>query len=125
MEPVEIDLVDSVTRMLERNLGEIRRSLDIAATASMLGMSRATLHRRPAEKGVSFKELRSASRLNLAARLLRTTNQEVTEISAILGYSGLSAFCRAFKIAKSCSPMEYRYLHQKAPYESGGFAKPE
>ena len=113
MEPVENDLVDSVTQILERNLGDSGRSLDIEATASLLGMSRATLHRRLAEKGISFKELRSKSRFNLAARLLRSTSLDITAISALLGYSELSSFCRAFKIANACSPMAYRYLHQK------------
>ncbi|USX15993.1 AraC family transcriptional regulator [Oxalobacteraceae bacterium OTU3CAMAD1] len=113
MEPVENDLVDSVTRILERNLGDSGRSLDIEATASFLGMSRATLHRRLAEKGVSFKALRSQSRFNLAARLLRNTSQDITSISALLGYSELSSFCRAFKIANDCSPKAYRCLHQK------------
>jgi AraC-like DNA-binding protein len=108
LEPHEIDFVATVESLLERNLAELRRSLDIEATASQLGMSRATLHRRLAEAGVSFRELRSRSRLAYAAYLLRTTVRDIASISTILGYSESSAFCRAFKAQHDCSPNEYR-----------------
>lgn len=111
MEPVEIDLLASVERILERHLAEHHRSLDIEATALLLGMSRATLHRRFAEQGQSFRTLRGKTRLAYAAQLLRSTPLSITQISASLGYSASSAFCRAFKAQHNRSPMDYRNIY--------------
>lgn len=52
-------------------------------------------------------------RMNNAIRLLETTDYNVTEISAIIGYDNPLYFSRLFKKHKGVSPSEYRKLLQK------------
>lgn len=52
-------------------------------------------------------------RMNNAIRLLETTDYNVTEISAIIGYDNPLYFSRLFKKRKGVSPSEYRKLLQK------------
>ena len=52
-------------------------------------------------------------RMNNAVSLLETTDYNVTEISAIIGYDNALYFSRLFKKHKGVSPSEYRKLLQK------------
>jgi len=52
-------------------------------------------------------------RMNNAVSLLETTDYNVTEISAIIGYDNPLYFSRLFKKHKGVSPSEYRKLLQK------------
>ncbi len=52
-------------------------------------------------------------RMNNAISLLETTDYNVTEISAIIGYDNPLYFSRLFKKHKGVSPSEYRKLLQK------------
>ena len=52
-------------------------------------------------------------RMNNAASLLETTDYNMTEISAIIGYDNPLYFSRLFKKYKGVSPSEYRKLLQK------------
>ena len=54
-----------------------------------------------------------ALRMNNAISLLETTDYNVTEISAIIGYDNPLYFSRLFKKHKGVSPSEYRKLLQK------------
>ena len=52
-------------------------------------------------------------RMNNAVSLLETTDYNVAEISAIIGYDNALYFSRLFKKHKGVSPSEYRRLFQK------------
>ena len=52
-------------------------------------------------------------RMNNAISLLETTDYNVTEISAIVGYDNALYFSRLFKKHKGVSPTDYRKLFQK------------
>ena len=52
-------------------------------------------------------------RMNNAISLLETTDYNVTEISAIVGYDNALYFSRLFKKHKGVSPTDYRTLFQK------------
>ena len=54
-----------------------------------------------------------ALRMNNAISLLETTDYNVAEISAIIGYDNALYFSRLFKKHKGVSPSEYRKLLQK------------
>ena len=51
-------------------------------------------------------------RINNAVSLLETTDYNVTEISAIVGYENPLYFSRIFKKQKGVSPSEYRKMLQ-------------
>jgi len=59
-------------------------------------------------KGVSMQNYHTTLRLGTAARLLRTTDQTVSEIAEAVGFSDALYFSRRFKDQFSLSPREYR-----------------
>jgi AraC-like DNA-binding protein len=76
-----------------------------AATA--LAISPRTLSRRLAEAGCSFSELAQSVRIEAAERMLRS-DRGLAEIAMSLGYSGPTAFIRAFKQARGETPARWR-----------------
>lgn len=77
------------------------------AAARSLGMSTATLRRRLAEAGVSFRELSSDERRKAAASLL-ATEHALDEVAARLGFSDTRSLRRACKAWFGMAPAEYR-----------------
>jgi AraC-like DNA-binding protein len=76
--------------------------------AKLLHMSRRTLQRRLAQLGTSFQALLDATRQELALRYMEDPNRSVIEATFLLGFSGQSAFARAFKRWTGVSPTAYR-----------------
>jgi AraC-like DNA-binding protein len=72
--------------------------------ARRLHMSERTLRRRLQESGVTFSELVSRVRRDLADDWLRRTDFNVKHISYLLGYSDAAAFSRAYKRWTGRSP---------------------
>lgn len=75
--------------------------------AAALAISPRTLSRRLAEAGCSFSELAQSVRIEAAERMLRT-DKSLAEIAVALGYSGPTAFIRAFKQARGETPARWR-----------------
>lgn len=65
--------------------------------ASALRLSERTLQRRLSERGDSFGAIRDRVRADLALRYLRQSRLSQSEIAEILGFSDVTAFCRAFR----------------------------
>ncbi|MBN2533690.1 MAG: helix-turn-helix transcriptional regulator [Spirochaetales bacterium] len=57
---------------------------------------------------LSFKQLLNKIRLTEAARLLKETDRNITDIAMILGFSSSSYFFQVFKSAYNISPTDYR-----------------
>ncbi|WP_256594857.1 helix-turn-helix transcriptional regulator [Pseudomonas sp. OV226] len=62
-----------------------------------MAMSRRSLQRKLAERGVSYRILLDRLRHDLAKRYLITPSTSLTDIAFLLGFSEHSAFARAFK----------------------------
>jgi len=77
------------------------------AAARRLGMSTATLRRRLAEAGASFRELSSDERRKAAASLL-ATEHSLDDVAARLGFSDARSLRRACKTWFGVAPAEYR-----------------
>lgn len=80
----------------------------IEQAARRMGMSPRTLQRRLAGQGLTFRRLVDEVRLEGAVNLLIGSELPITEISARLGYSTPSGFCRAFSRWTGRSPSEIR-----------------
>lgn len=106
------DLVRELTLLISSGLGET--NLSIQRIAPHVGMSRRTLHRRLADQGTSFSEIRDSVMAQVSKEILSTTNASITEISQQLGYSDASAFNRAFKRLTGQAPSSYRRLHKRS-----------
>jgi AraC-like DNA-binding protein len=80
----------------------------IAAVAAAMGMSRAGLYRRLKAAGSDYSALTGEVRRGLALMYAGDAAIPFTEIAALLGYSELSAFSRAFKTWTGLAPQAWR-----------------
>jgi len=86
-----------------------QRNWTVGELASKVATSRATFARRfTALVGESPHAYITRWRMNLAARLLRTTSDSAERISASVGYDSPTAFGAAFRRHLSVSPGQYR-----------------
>ena len=92
--------------------GELGRSLPtLEAAAARLAMSPRTLRRRLQEEGPTFQDVLDETRCGLAKRHLGNERLALGEVAFRLGFSGPSAFHRAFKRWTGQPPLAYRRLH--------------
>ena len=71
-------------------------------------MSVATLSRRLAEEGTSFRTVREEVAWNLADALLTNPALKLEAVARSVGFNDAAAFCRALKRRSGCAPSEYR-----------------
>lgn len=81
------------------------------ALAAALHLSARSLHRRLAEEGTSYRQIRDALRRDEALHRLENAHERICDVAAALGYSEPSAFFRAFVAWTGVSPSEYRRRH--------------
>jgi len=86
-------------------------SQDIARN---MAMSRSTLKRTLAARGLTFRGLRDEIIKEVASKALLETDTEVGVLASKLGYSELSAFDRAFKRITGMNPTMFKRAHQKS-----------
>lgn len=86
----------------------------LAALATALGLSTATLRRRLDAEGSPWGTLKDAVRRDLALQLLAETATPVAEIAARLGFEDASTFYRAFRKWTGCAPGAWRSARQAA-----------
>ena len=81
------------------NAGEVARQL---------GMSHRTLARRLAAEGLTFSEIQTELKTDLARRYLRDGDLPISQIAWLLGYREVSAFTHAFKRWTGTAPRQSR-----------------
>jgi len=84
------------------------KGLRAKAIATQLGISQATLHRRLAREGTSFKQLNDNACKDLANFLLSQKNVSIATVARRLGYAETACLTRAFRRWFGMSPREYR-----------------
>jgi len=84
------------------------RAVQIDTVAETLSMSRRSLQRSLAEKGLSFSQLLTEVRVHRAADWLENTDKPIGEIALDLGYTDASNFTRAFRRQTGVSPQRFR-----------------
>lgn len=100
--PLDRQVRDHVARCLSEGIPVL------SDVARHLGMSGRTLQRRLAERGFSYQTLVDEARRELATRLLRQTDFSLIEVAFMTGFSGQSAFTRAFKRWAGQTPRSFR-----------------
>lgn len=103
-------VAEQVRRALVRALGESPRLPELGETAARLAVSPATLRRRLAADGTSYKELKDTVRRDAAIVGLAEGNEPIAELAARLGFSEDTAFHRAFRRWTGTTPGAYRLL---------------
>ncbi|GAB5521231.1 MAG: AraC family transcriptional regulator [Rhodothermales bacterium] len=104
--PLDRQVRDHVVTRLSEGLPSI------SDVAHHLGMSARTLQRRLGERGLAFQTLVDDARRQLAHRLLRQTTFSLIDVAFMTGFSGQSAFTRAFKRWAGQTPRSYRLQAQ-------------
>lgn len=113
-EPVDAPWLSALgDRGLSRSLASIHASpaerWTVARLAKLARMSRASFARRFTQRvGTTPLAYVAARRLDVAARLLRETDQPLGEIAAAVGYESEFALSRAFKRSRDLAPGRYR-----------------
>jgi AraC-like DNA-binding protein len=85
-----------------------------ADIARLLNMSRRTLQRKLAEADLTYQQLVDDTRRDLALRYIEDPSKSITEITFMLGFSGQSAFTRAFRRWTGSAPSGYRARQRAA-----------
>jgi AraC-like DNA-binding protein len=98
-------LYDEALAIIRR---EFAADLRLSEVARRIGTSGRALQRAFAEHGeLSFTEELRATRLNVAARLLRGTELPVSAVARRVGYGGHAGFTHAFRRHHGMSPRAY------------------
>ena len=106
---LDIGFDEQVRWAIQRNLG--RSKLTIDPIVRELGMSRRTLNRRLAERGLTFAHLLRLVRFAIARQLLEESDTPLAEIATAIGYGEASIFSNAFRSWSGVSPSGWRRLH--------------
>lgn len=97
---------DPVVGFIQQHATEIGSRKDVA---NRLGVSLERVSTRVQEEtGLSFRQFLHACRLNLAKRLLETTELDISEISTRTGFQTVQHFSRVFSKRAGISPKNYR-----------------
>jgi AraC-like DNA-binding protein len=76
--------------------------------AAMLDMRRRTFNRRLQREGTTFRNALAKVRFETACELLRDPTRDIPDVARLLGYSGASAFTRAFRHWSGTTPARWR-----------------
>ena len=76
--------------------------------AQRLGMSEATLRRRLANEGASFRELLGNIKMMRALTLLQTSPLGVAQVAYAVGYESPARFAAKFRAHFGCTPSDVR-----------------
>ena len=106
---VPAPLVDELRRVLRTEL--FRKACSATEIADLFAINRRTLYRRLRVEGQAFRQLADQVRFELACELLINTDMTLGQIAAVLNYSELSAFTRAFRGWSGQTPSAWRAAH--------------
>lgn len=104
--PQRDTVAGGVRKAIMRDLASAQLSVNHVAHA--LSMSRRTLARRLQEEGTSFSELVDDTRRRMAQHYLSNSDRSVAQIAALLGFSEVATFYRAFRRWTQMTPVDYR-----------------
>jgi len=100
--PLQIAIENAITPLLPHGKAQL------GAVAQTLGVSSRTLARRLAAEGLSFGEILSQLRSDLATHYLSDPNLPISEVAWLLGYKAVSAFSHAYKRSTEMNPRKMR-----------------
>jgi AraC-like DNA-binding protein len=101
-----------VGRVRQLLVERLEEGVGIADAARRLHVSEATLRRRLAEEGTTYKRVVDTFRKERALAYLETRLQP-TEVGYRVGFANAGAFGRAFRRWTGTSPMEYKERHTR------------
>lgn len=100
------NIVTKVLHHIKHSLGSSHCNLE--SISQLLGQNPRTLQRELRKHNITFRQLLSEVRQDLAEQYLRSSAISLVELSDLLGYHNPSAFSRAFKNATALSPEQWK-----------------
>lgn len=92
---------------------DLSANFELRELAESLFISPSQLYRKfVAAYGISPQKYRQTKRIELAKRLLETTDLSITEISERTGFNGIHYFSRCFTSYVNVSPLKYKASHR-------------
>ena len=104
-------LNEDLRRLLRTEL--LRDTSSAATVARLFSMHRRTMSRHLRAEGLAFREVANEVRFEIACELLDNTDMALSQIAAVLRYSELSAFTRAFRRWSGQTPSAWRANHPR------------
>ena len=104
-------ITDDLRRVLRTEL--LRGTCSVTTVARFFSMHRRTLHRHLRMEGFAFRQVADEIRFEIACELLENTDMALSQVAAVLRYSELSAFTRAFGRWSGQSPSAWRTGHSR------------
>ncbi|MBB4041776.1 AraC-like DNA-binding protein [Microvirga flocculans] len=104
-------LTKDLRRVLRIEL--LKDSCSAAEIARLFSINRRTLHRHLRAEGLAFRQVANEIRFEIACDLLENTDMELNQVAAVLKYSELSAFTRAFRRWSGQTPSAWRMSHSR------------
>ncbi|WP_158412742.1 helix-turn-helix domain-containing protein [Geminocystis herdmanii] len=102
-----VDLVDALKSLIRSQL--FGGNIQIQTIADSIGISKRSLQRFLADKGLSYSHLIDQVRFQLAVEWLKDKTIPIGDIALELQYSEVNNFTRAFKRWTGLTPREYRH----------------
>lgn len=99
-------------RVLYLLRNDLSRNWQAEAVAEHLAMSAATLRRKLAGEGISFRRLLQDARMELALGLVSASRQPLGEVAAACGYQSPSRFAAAFLRQFGSAPSTLRQMSE-------------
>jgi AraC-like DNA-binding protein len=100
-------LMNKIIEMINQHIDDA--ALNVEMIGQEVGISRAHLHRKMKEMvGLSPSDFVRTIRLRKACEILRSTDNDVTQVAYSVGFTSQTHFSTAFKKFTGVSPSEYR-----------------
>jgi AraC-like DNA-binding protein len=99
-------LTEGLRRVLRTEL--LRDTCSAATVARLFSMHRRTMSRHLRTEGRAFRQVANEIRFEIASELLENTDMALGQVAAVLRYSELSAFTRAFRRWSGQTPSAWR-----------------
>jgi len=98
--------LEKIQSILDENL--LESSFSVTDFSNAAGMSRMQLHRKlKALTGLTATEFIRSQRLKLAAKLLQTSDINISQVGYSVGFNDHSYFTKCFKEVYNCTPTAY------------------
>jgi AraC-like DNA-binding protein len=104
-------LTSELRRVLRTEL--LRDSCSAATVARLFSMHRRTMSRHLRTEGLVFRQMANEIRFEIACELMENTDMALSQVAAVLRYSELSAFTRAFRRWSGQTPSAWRANHSR------------
>ena len=102
-------LAEDLRRVLRSEL--LKGTCSANSIARLFSMHRRTMNRHLNAEGLAFRQVANQIRFEIACELLENTDMALSQVAAVLRYSELSAFTRAFRRWSGQSPSAWRSSH--------------